>query len=185
VRNLPKQFVPFAPHRMIYRDGQIYLVNIMELKIVVADADGNFREGFDLFALIGLEEKQRGNVEISGFSVADDGSMLLTIPVLFSAYRLYPGGKLDFFGKPGGAPGRFNIVGGIALDSRGNYLVADKLKCTVMVFDKNFKYLTQFGFRGARPGNLIIPDDLAIDKADRVYVPQNGRRGVSVFKMTY
>jgi hypothetical protein len=185
VRNLPKQFVPFAPHRMVFRKGQIYLANIMDLKIVIADADGNFKEGLDLSALLGLEEKQRGNLEIGGFSVADDGSMLLTIPVLFTAYRLYPGGKMDSFGKPGGAPGRFNIVSGIALDSKGNYLVADKLKCTVMVFDKNFNYLTQFGFRGTKPDSLIIPGDVAMDKADRVYVTQNGKRGVSVFKMTY
>jgi hypothetical protein len=183
--NLPSQFSSFTPHRMIYRNGKFYMANFINLKIVTTDANGVFKEGFDLFSLIGLQEKDRGNVEIGGFSVADDGSMLFTIPVLFTAYRLYPNGKLDYFGRPGGAPGRFNIVAGIALDSKGNYLVADKLKCTVMVFDKNFNYVTQFGFKGARPGNLIIPDDLAIDKADRVYITQYGRRGVSVFKMTY
>jgi hypothetical protein len=185
VSNLPKQFDPFAPQRMIYHNGQLYLANMLDLKIVIADLDGNFKQGLDLFPLVGLQEKDRGNVEMSGFTVADDGSILFTIPVLFSAYRLYPDGKLDYFGKPGGAPGRFNIVGGIALDSKGNYLVADKLKCTVMVFDKNFNFVTQFGFRGPGPGNLIIPEDLVIDKSDRVYVTQNGRRGVSVFKMTY
>ena len=185
VRNIPSRFLPFSPHRMIYRKGQIYLANLMDLKVIVVDADGNFKEGYELFSVLGLQEKHRGNVEIGGFSIADEGSILFTIPVLFTAYRLYPNGKLDYFGKPGGAPGRFNIAGGIALDSRGNYLVADKLKCTVMVFDKNFNYVTQFGFRGAKPENLIIPEDLVMDRADRVYVAQNGRRGVSVFKMTY
>ena len=183
--NLPSQFSSFAPHRMIYRNGQFYMLNFMDMKLLITDANGVSKEGLDLFSILGLQEKDRGNLEISGFSIADDGSILFTVPVLFTAYRLYPDRKLDYFGRPGGAPGRFNIVGGIALDSKGNYLVADKLKSTVMIFDKNFNYVTQFGFRGGRPGNLIIPEDLVIDKADRVYVTQNGMRGVSVFTMTY
>jgi DNA-binding beta-propeller fold protein YncE len=105
--------------------------------------------------------------------------------VLFTAYRLYPDGKMASFGRPGSAPGRFNIVSGIVTDDQGNYLIVDKLKCTVMVFDKNYQYLTQFGFRGFKPGNLIAPDQIAIDKSNRVYVTQNGRRGVSVYKVTH
>jgi hypothetical protein len=183
--NLPGRFSSFAPQRIIYRNGQFYMLNFMELELVITDENGVFKERLDLFSIVGLEEKQRGNLQISGFSVANDGSILFTIPVLFTAYRLYPNGKLDYFGKPGGAPGKFNIVAGIVLDSKGNYLVADKLKSTVMIFDKDFNYVTQFGFRGGKKGNLIIPEDLVIDKADRVYVTQSGMRGVSVFKMTY
>ena len=52
-----------------------------------------------------------------------------------------------------------------------------------MVFDKDFSFLTEFGNRGLRPENLIIPDDLAIDKRDRLYVTQARRRGVSVFAL--
>jgi hypothetical protein len=77
------------------------------------------------------------------------------------------------------------VVAGIVKDSRGDYLVVDKLKCAVMVFDKDFNFLTQFGYRGSRPGNLIAPDDIAIDNNDRIYVTQAARRGVSVFKLTY
>jgi hypothetical protein len=53
-----------------------------------------------------------------------------------------------------------------------------------MVFDKDFNFLTEFGMRGARPENLIIPSGIAIDKEDRIYVAQGRRRGVSVFALT-
>ncbi len=175
----------FMPHRIAFRNGRLYLVDVMGLRILVTDSDGNFKEGFDLASLIGLDEKQKDGAEIFGFSVGDDGSMLFTIPTLFSAYRLYLGGNFVSFGKPGSAPGKFNIVSGIITDSKGNYLVVDRLKCTIMVFDKNFKYMTQFGFRGYRPGNLIAPDAIDIDESGRLYVTQNGRRGVSVYKITY
>jgi DNA-binding beta-propeller fold protein YncE len=92
---------------------------------------------------------------------------------------------LNWFGKPGSASGRFNIVTGIARDSKGNYLVVDKLKCAVMVFDQNFKFITQFSERGYKPGYLVAPDDIAIDNRDRIYVTQTARKGVSVFKLTY
>jgi len=87
---------------------------------------------------------------------------------------------LNWFGKPGSVSGRFNIVAGIVRDSEGNYLVVDKLKCAVMIFDQNFKFISQFSQRGYKPGYLIAPDDIAIDNGDRIYVTQAAKKGVSV-----
>ncbi len=185
LKNIPGQFSNFSPTRMVYQDGNIYLISLMGLNIVVTDDQGNFKKGYDLFPLLELEEKDRGNVEISGFNVDREGNILFTIPTLFRACVLSPDGKLDSFGKPGSIAGRFNIVSGIVRDSKGNYLVVDKLKCAVMVFDRDFKFLSQFSQRGYKPGYLIVPDEIAIDNGDRVYVTQAARKGVSVFKLTY
>jgi len=185
LRSVPSQFSNFFPNRMVYQDGDLYLVSLMGLNVVVADHQGNFKKGYDLFSLLELEEKDRGNVEIWGFSVDREGNILFTVPTLFKACILSPDGKLNWFGKPGSASGRFNIVTGIARDSKGNYLVVDKLKCAVMVFDQNFKFITQFSERGYKPGYLVAPDDIAIDNRDRIYVTQTARKGVSVFKLTY
>ena len=54
-----------------------------------------------------------------------------------------------------------------------------------MVFDKNFNFLTQFAQRGFRPGDLIAPDDIAIDRRDTIYVTQAAKRGVNVYKLNY
>jgi hypothetical protein len=132
-----------------------------------------------------LSEKDKDNSMMDGFSVDSDGSMLFTLPMLFTAYRVSLDEKVASFGKPGSIPGNFGVVSSIIADNRGNYLVSDKLKCVVNVFDKNFKFLMEFGGRGRGPGQLIIPQQLAVDSSDRVYVIQEGNRGVSVFSMQY
>ena len=170
---------------MIYKEGDLYFMSWMEMRVVVTDSDGNFKKGYDLISLLDLEEKNRGNMEVTGFSVDNRGNILFTVAVLFKAYILSPDGQVTSFGKAGGAPGRFNVVAGIAADSKGNYLVADKLKSAVMVFDSKFNFVTQFGYRGLKPGNLIVPDDIVIDKQDRIFVTQAMKRGVSVFKLSY
>lgn len=182
---LRRDFVNFVPNRLVIERATLYLAASMDLKAVVADRAGNVTNQYDLFRLFELEEKERGAVELGGFSVDRDGNMLMTVPVLFRAFVLTPAGALSGFGRPGGAPGRFNIVGGIARDSKGNLLVVDRLKSAVLVFDAKFAFITQFATRGLRPGQLILPDDLAVDARDRIYVTQAGKRGISVFKLTY
>jgi hypothetical protein len=111
--------------------------------------------------------------------------MLFTVPVLFSASVLSPDGKIMNFGSAGSIPGKFGIVSGITTDNKGNYLVADKLKCVINVFDRGTKFLMEFGGRGNGPENLIVPSVLAVDGSDKVYVTQGGNRGVSVFRLIY
>jgi DNA-binding beta-propeller fold protein YncE len=181
----PSEFGEFVPNRMAYHRGRLYLASTSGLMLAIADPDGNFVDRFDLFRLFELEEKDRGVTELGGFSVDTDGNVLMTVPVLFRAFVLSPKGELASFGKAGGAPGRFNIIGGIARDSKGNLLVVDRLKGSVLVFDRKHQFVTQFASRGYRPGELVSPNDLAIGNGDRVYVTQAGRRGISVFRMTY
>jgi hypothetical protein len=185
LKGLPADLADFVPNRMIYKNGDLYFMSWMGMAVVVTDSDGNVKKSYDLISLLDLEEKERGNIEVTGFSVDDRGNILFTVAVLFKAYILSPDGRVTSFGRPGGAPGRFNVVAGIVADSRGNYLVADKLKSAVMVFDSRFNFLTQFGYRGFKPGNLIVPEDIIIDKHDRIYVTQAQKRGVSVFKINH
>jgi hypothetical protein len=182
---VPPAFTDMGPNRLEFRRGAIYLASSMGLKIAIADREGRFVKGYDLLPLLELTEKDRGSVELGGFSVDRDGNMLLTVPVLFRAFVLSPEGRLTTFGKASSAPGGFNITGGIARDSRGNLLIVDKLKGSVLIFDRNLAFVTQFSRRGYKRGELIYPDDLVIDSRDRVYVTQMGRRGVSVFTLEY
>jgi hypothetical protein len=185
IKNLPAEFSNFSPNRMIYFEGKLYMISLMGMKLIVTDSDGIFKEGYDLFSFLQLEEKQRADSEIIGFSVGNDGSILFTVPSLFKAYVISPDRKLRSFGKPGAAPGKFNIVAGIVKDNKGNIVVVDKLKSAIMVFDKSYNFLTEFGYRGNKRGNLIAPDDIAIDNQNRIYVTQAGNRGVSVFSLGY
>lgn len=185
IKNLPEEFLKFSPNRMFSFNGNLYLASQSGMRIVVTDYDGNFKNGYDIISIFGLKEKDRADTQMDGFSVDKDGNILFTVPVLFTACRLSPDGKIVSFGKAGSTPGEFGIISGIASDKKGNYLVADKLRSVVIVFDNNFNFVAEFGYRGTNPGNLITPNDLALDSKDKAYVAQGRRRGISVYKLSY
>jgi hypothetical protein len=185
---LPSDFADygkFSPNYMAYREGQFYLADARTLRIAVADRNGQVQKTYDLIPLLDLKEKDRADNEMGGFSVDSEGNMLFTVPVLFSATVLSPEGKVQNFGQAGSIPGKFGVVSGIIADNKGNYLVADKLKSVISVFNKSTQFLMEFGSRGNGPGDLIVPDGLAVDGSDKVYVTQGGNRGISVFKLIY
>jgi DNA-binding beta-propeller fold protein YncE len=154
--------------------------------VIVATPDGKFEAGYDIDPLLeGLSERKKKDIQMGGFSVDKNGNILFTLPTMFKAFKLSPDREMTAFGKPGGLPGNFGVVSGIISDDRGNYLVVDKQKSKVMVFDKNYQFLWEFGYRGLGAGGLIRPQDLSIDSQNRVYVTNSARRGVSVFKIKY
>jgi hypothetical protein len=185
MKNLPAQYSKFLPERMIYREGNLYLASLTKMVVVVTDSNGVFKEVYDILPMLQLEEKEKQDAMMDAFSIDKKGNFLFTIPPLFRAYKITPDRKVSYFGKPGSTPGKFNIVAGIASDNKGNILVVDKLKCAVMVYNKNFNFLNQFGSRGWKPGFLIAPQDVVVDNQDRVYVTQAGNKGISVFQLTY
>ncbi len=185
IKDLPPEFSTSAIHRLIYVRGALYLANLISKQVIVTDTNGHFKKGYDIAKILNFDEKERDELNIVGFYVAPDGNIFFTIPVLFTAYKLSPDGRLQPFGKKGSAPGKFNIVAGIASDDKGYIYVVDKLRAVVMIFDKGFKFQSEFGYRGPRPGNLIAPNQVEVDGKGRVYVTQSARRGVSVFQVKY
>jgi DNA-binding beta-propeller fold protein YncE len=183
--NLPSDFSGFSPTRIIYREGRLYLVDKNLMKVGVTDMNGAYLDGYDLAGLLGFDEKKRAKTGIAGFHVDKEGNILFTIPVEFQAYKLSPDRKIVSFGQRGSAPGKFNIVGCITSDDKGYLYLTDTLRCVVMVFDKDFKFLKEFGYRGFWPENLIAPMELIVDNRGRIYVSQSARRGVSVFQVRH
>ena len=52
------------------------------------------------------------------------------------------------------------------------------------MFDRELNFLTEFGYRGSEPQNLVVPDDIAIDeRSNMIYVAQAANLGVSVFRI--
>jgi DNA-binding beta-propeller fold protein YncE len=185
LQNLPDAYAGFEPTHLAYRQDKLYLLDAGNKQIVITDPQGIFLRGYELHALLNVEDKRQGLTDIGGFSLDPDGNILFTIPSLFSAFILSPTGEISGFGRPGSAPGRFGIVGGIVADDKGYYYVADRLRCVVLVFDKDFRFQKEFGYRGYRPENFIGPRDLALDPQGRLYISQINSRGVSVFNLSY
>jgi hypothetical protein len=185
VAGLPAEFSGFFPNYMFYRDGKFLFLSSSKMQVVVTDKRGVFQRGYDLANILGIPEKDRPNIEIFGFNLDSEGNMLFTVPVLFQAYVVSPEGKVaGSFGKAGSAPGMFGVVCGIAKDDQGNYLVVERLRSVVMVFDKKFRFLQEFGYRGGKPDNLIRPNEVAMGNGGKLYVTQVRNQGVSVFSVT-
>lgn len=183
IQGLPAGFESFQPSTLALWAGKFYLVSASGLRVAVVDRQGNFREGFDLAELIQLEPGRRADAELYGFSLDPAGNMLFSIPVLFRVFLVSPEMQVRSFGKPGSAPGSFGIVGGVAADDDGRIFVSDRLRSVVMVFDKDFKFLEEFGGVGNRPENLVRPGYLALGSSGRLFVTQLRNRGVSVFSV--
>jgi sugar lactone lactonase YvrE len=170
---------------MFYRDGKFLFLSSSKMQVVITDKRGAFQRGYDLANILEIPEKDRPNIEIFGFNLDSEGNMIFTVPVLFKAYIVTPDGKMSgSFGKAGSAPGMFGVVSGIARDDQGNYLVVERLRSVVMVFDKEFRFLHEFGYQGEKPENLIRPNELAVGNAGTLYVTQMRKRGVSVFSVS-
>jgi DNA-binding beta-propeller fold protein YncE len=202
LKGVPAAFSEFVPDQFEYRGGLLYLVDSDALLVVVIDEGGVFKKGYDLNVHLRpwLPREKRADktlkdfdwarerlefIALDGFFVAKDGSMFFTIAVLFSAFQLFPDGELVKFGRPGSGPGKFGVAAGIAVDDDGYVYVSDRLRSVVMVFDPSFTFRTEFGYRGLGASNLIVPDDLVIDRRGQIYVAQAANRGVSVFRVVH
>ena len=166
------------------KNGLFYFASLAASSVIITDAVALSRSTLKCCPPMEGEAKEKDGAETIGFTVGNEGSLYFTVPAMFKVCRIFAGREVAAFGRPGSAAGRFGVVAGVALDSRGNLLVADKLKCVVMVFDKDFRFLYEFGYRGNQARKPHRPERLGHRFGeDRVYVTQGRRRGVGVFAL--
>ena len=143
---------PYRPNAIGWAQGTIYLADLAGMRVVVLDMDGRFVAYHDLAKLCDVAEKRADN-GIKGFRVAPDGDILFTVQPLFRAFVLCSrDGTLLSFGVEEAPPASSTSSPASPRDERGYYYVADILKSAVLVFDKNFRWVKEFGYRGAKPG---------------------------------
>jgi hypothetical protein len=183
LHDAPAEWSDFTPSGIWYANGKVYLASLSAMKVLVADESGRYEWSRNLGPLLGIAPDSPEHAGLSGFSVDAKGNMLFTVQTLFRAFTLSPSGTLREFGAKGSAPGKFNVVSGIAADERGNIYVTDLLRCVVLVFNSDFKFLVEFGYRGRTPGRLTAPHAVVVGNG-KAFVGQNAARGVSVFRIT-
>jgi DNA-binding beta-propeller fold protein YncE len=172
--------IEFRPGFIAYRDGHVYLADLGGMRVFIADAKGQGRL-LDLADKLEVADK-RADLGINGLTVDGQGNLVFTVTPLFKVFVVSPTGEVRSFGKPGGAPGMFNVIAGVAVDEQGRIFVADAIKHAVIAFDRDFRFLGEFGYPGSGPGNLTGPSSI-LATGGRVLVSQHGRRGVAVFKV--
>ncbi len=184
ITGLPRDFSGFLPDKILTCDGHIYLIDISTLLVAQVDEKGVCLKTWDISRLAGWNPATM-QISAFGFTIDEKGNMYFTIPTSFKAFKMTPAGKISSFGQGGDGPGKFGVASGIAVDKKGYIYVTDKLRCAVLIFDKNLTFVREFGYRGYGMGGLIVPTDLVIDREGTLYVAQGGNRGVDVFKMGY
>ena len=198
LKNFPADFLTFRPNLIQYMDGMLYLADPASLDVVVTDAEGYFQKGYHLAPEVmkikeeqlkaeGEENSKDTGIsdEIFGFCADRDGNFFFTVPTLFVAFKYNTAdGDVQIFGESGSAPGKFGVISGITTDRKGNIYIADRLRSVVMIFDSELNFQNEFGYRGLRPGSMIVPDDVVVDDVNGlIYVAQAALRGVSVYRM--
>ena len=182
VSGIPDGFGTFTPTRMVLRGEKLYLADLSNMKVAVADRVGFIQESIDIAGILEMKEKQVADfIALNGFDADHEGNLYFTLPTLFKAYRLSADRTLKSFGTPGGSPGRFGVVAGIAVVRSGAIYVVDTLRSVVLAFDRDFNFLYEFGYRTPRPGGLVAPKEVTVSPG-RIYVTQQGVRGVNVYQ---
>jgi DNA-binding beta-propeller fold protein YncE len=181
ITGLPERLAAgFAPTAIARAGGRVYLADQQDMQVVAIDTDGRTLADYDLAEA--LELKGRQDQGLSGFTVDGEGNMLFTVPPVFRAFLVTPEGRVTPFGKAGSAPGNFGVAVGVARDQDGRFYVVDALKCAVIVFDRELRFLGEFGYRGRQPGQLIGPSSIVVGPR-QVFVSQGADRGVAVYRI--
>lgn len=185
LKNLPPEFSGFFPSRVFFQKGAFYFAGSGLTKVVVTDREGLYKDGYDIAALVDPDGESREDNDIVGFSVDREGNILFTMPLRAKAGIVSPDKQVRTFGQRGSIAGQFGVASGIVSDASGRFiLVADTLRCVVMIFNRDLRFQAEFGSLGLRPGNLVGPMQLAVDSKNRVYVTQLRNRGISVYQLT-
>ncbi|HZL23278.1 MAG TPA: 6-bladed beta-propeller [Nitrososphaeraceae archaeon] len=58
----------------------------------------------------------------------------------------------------------------MAIDKEGNFYLTDTGHNRIIKFDKNFKYISQFGQAGKGPGQFDHPHGIGIDSKENIYI---------------
>ena len=180
---IPEPLRGFSPSTLVYAGGKFYLAASNRLQVLVLNKRAGLERVNDFTSALPEDKEIRKNADFAGLAVDAQGNVIVSVPIDFGVYVMAPDGAVRRFGEAGSRPGTFNIAGAVAADAAGNIYVADLLRSSVMVFDRNHQFVTEFGGYGTAEGQMVKPADLAVSNAGRLYVSQMRNRGVAVFTL--
>ena len=187
----PGQFQ--SPHAIaVGPDGAVYVADGFNHRIQKFDQDGNY------VASIGSSSNQAPNPpngqfnEPWGVAVAPDGSIVAAdtwnhrIQIFNSdgSFQRAWGTLGDTGGQAIGSEGSFYGPRGVAVDKDGRIYVADTGNKRIQVFDKDGKFINQFGGGGLDQGRLDEPVGVAVDAQGNIVVADTWNGRVQIFDQT-
>ena len=90
--------------------------------------------------------------------------------------------KLGEKGVTGSDHGHFNMPAGMTFLPDGSFLIADGYRNTrVIKFDKDGKFVMEFGTKGTGPGQFNLVHSVAVDAQNRIYVADRSNNRIQIF----
>ena len=84
---------------------------------------------------------------------------------------------------PGSDHGHFDWPSSLLFMPDGSFYVTDGYhNARVVKFDKNGKYLMEWGTKGNGPGQFNLVHDIAVDAQHRIYVADRGNNRIQIFR---
>jgi DNA-binding beta-propeller fold protein YncE len=154
----------------------VYVFTRAEPPVQVYDAKGNYLRGWGKGSIKSahhIKIDHEGNVWISDIGnhvvqkYTPEGKLLLTIGTL---------------GKAGRDKTHLNMPTDMAVTPTGEVFVSDGYgNARIVHFDKEGKYIKEWGELGHKPGQFSIPHAIALDSKGRLYVADRNNVRVQVF----
>lgn len=168
-----------VPNVTIDREGFIYAFHRSEPPVLKFDPEGNLVDGW------GSEWVHRPH----GFRVTPDGNIWAT------DYQRQLGNTISLFdtrgnllkrlgaaGFTGVGPNTFDGPADVVQAANGDFFVADgHWNNRIVKFDKDGRYLMEWGRRGMGPGEFNLPHTLVIDRRGRLLVGDRGNERIQIF----
>ncbi|OHB81084.1 MAG: hypothetical protein A2W31_02865 [Planctomycetes bacterium RBG_16_64_10] len=161
----------------IDEEDRLYIVD-MTARIQVFDGDGTYLRGW--------RTPTCQNGRPSGLTIGRDGLLLVADTHYFQVLFYTPDGQLlahrTIGGTAGVAAGQFGLVTDAVQDSLGNIYISEYgAQDRVQKFSSSGQFLLEWGGHGARPGQFVRPQNLAIDHQDQVWVADACNHRIQVF----
>ena len=90
---------------------------------------------------------------------------------------------VNFYGSTGSEEGRFNNPTAVAIDSKGDFYIADTNNHRIQKFDQDGNFLLSWGSEGNSIGQFEEPIGLAIDHSDNIYVVDKDTNDIQEFTL--
>jgi len=149
-------------------EGHLYVADTGNRRVQVLDSEGQFVASWE-----GGEEEF---VEPLALVVDSRGELYVLDSELGWIYRFAADGTPR--GRFAGPEARFFHPRGLAIDETDRLYVADTGGCRVVVYNTAGERLSQLGWKGGGPGELLEPTDVILDGRGALYVVDTSNRRV-------
>ena len=171
-------------------DGDFYVADSRNHRVLHIASDGSLLQAWGSFADIFSGDAPIGTFnEPWGIAVGPDGSVYVTDTWNHRVQKFTRDGEpIKTWGQYGQPvlelPETASSLWGprgIAVDSRGQVLIADTGNKRIVIFDQDGNYITEFGSGGFDPGQFDEPVAVAVAPSGTVYVTDTWNQRVQGF----